>query len=127
MKILHLNTQGFGCLSGHINFQPEGVNLWIAPNARGKSTLAIAILEALYGPPHPDGRQLEHRELAALKPIVGECFDVQLDVQVNGRPLCILRDFIAGEIKILEGGLHGKDVTDEFRTGGSEFAIGERL
>lgn len=127
MKILQLKTQGFGCLAGHIDFQPTGVNLWIAPNAWGKSTLAIAIREALYGPPRPNPHLVEHRELAALKPMEGEFFDVQLDVEVKGRHFCILRDFAAGRVQVFEGGFHGIDVTDEFRASRGQFEIGECL
>lgn len=127
MKILQLKTQGFGCLAGQMEFQPTGVNLWIAENAQGKSTLAIAIREALYGPVHLDRRRKEQQELVSLEPLKGEAFDIRLDVEVKGQPFCIFRDFAARQVRVLEGGIHGKDVTDEFRVSKSQFEIGKTL
>jgi uncharacterized protein YhaN len=127
MKILRVEAEDFGCLSGCIEFCPDGINLWIAPNEQGKSSLAAAICEALYGPPRPLGQRRGHQRLAALRPLNEGAFRVQLDVDVNGRHITILRDFADGRVQVLEGGIHGTDITEEFRARGGEFEIGERL
>lgn len=127
MKILRLETRGFGCLSGHIDFHPEGINLWVAPNGQGKTTVATAIREVLYGPLRVNPHLVEHRELAYLQPMDGKVFSVQLDIEVGERRLCIIRDFSRGTVQVLEGGFHGMPITEEFRTGKDRFGIGERL
>ena len=48
---MHLETlkiKGFGCLRTTVQFAPEALNLAIADNEAGKSTLIAAILAAFY-------------------------------------------------------------------------------
>lgn len=124
MRIARIELRDFGCLSGHIAFQPEGLNLWIAPNEEGKSTVAAAILEALYGPPSPRKTKKEHAQLRRLRPLNDGAFCVHLDIEVQGRRIRIERNFKQGQVRIKE---NGRDVTEEFRARKSTFEIGEKL
>jgi len=62
MQIKRIEVVGFGCLTRHeLSFEPERVNLILAPNEAGKSTLLAAVEIALYGFPSArfqDGREL---------------------------------------------------------------------
>src|SRR6185436_3698907 len=51
MRIRRLRVEGFGNLKGDFIFSSDRCNLILEPNESGKSTLAAAILAALYGFP----------------------------------------------------------------------------
>ena len=124
MKLLKLEIQGFGPLSGTLQLAASGVNLIIAPNESGKTTLVEAIRAALYGPHTPDGRTRLGRHLACFEPRHGGGFGLSMQVEVKGRKLLINRDFKCGSAHVYED---GQDVTGSFRVGKDRLEIGEQF
>ncbi|MFN8588474.1 MAG: SMC family ATPase [Candidatus Eisenbacteria bacterium] len=125
MKLLRLDVKGFGPLRGEWAFAPNGVNLVVDDNERGKSTLLSAIVAALYG--LEDDRR-SHRVLTPLerwRPWQGGEFRLELELEVAGRRLRIARDFDRGTVTVFDGA--GREVTPEFVTGRDDGSIGQKL
>lgn len=127
MTVLRLETKGFGCLKGNLALQPTGINVLVAPNEQGKSTIAAAILEALYGAIRPSKRGIG-AELAPFEPVDSESFDVTLWMKHENRVLIIHRDFKAGQVRVSDTSAgEEKDITEEFRSGKDALVIGDKL
>lgn len=125
MKLLRLEAKGFGPLRGEWAFAPNGVNLVVDDNERGKSSLLSAIVAALYG--LEDDRR-SHRVLTPLerwRPWQGGDYRVELELEVAGRLLRIARDFERGTVSVFDGA--GREVTAEFVTGRDDGSIGQKL
>ncbi|GEM_PF-7030232 len=121
MRIRRIELRDFGCLSGHIEFQPEGLNLWIAPNEEGKSTLAASILEGLYGPRKPKPTD----PLWSWQPLNDGAFSLALELELQGKRVIIERNFRHGRVRIWED---GHDITDRFLASKNKMIpIGEEL
>lgn len=118
MRIRRLLLRSFGCLRGEFHFSADRINLILEPNEKGKSTLAAAILAALYGFP-PGQRRSEGRPIVDAdvhRPWSGEGYYVEMDLEVEGRGYTIKRDFARREERVLEWKT-GKDITAEFQAG----------
>jgi hypothetical protein len=100
LRIERIHVEGYGPLSGVFHFPPEGVGLWATPNESGKSALASAIVDALYGSP-PGARPLgpDARITAEL-------------TQSNGESLIVTRELSSGTLRVTTS--DGLDVTSRF-------------
>lgn len=126
MRLLELDIRGFGRLEGRYPLEAgEGrLALLVAPNEAGKSTLAAAVLAALYGV-ESDRRRARNRvvEQELHRPWRAAGYGLVLRLSHGDRELVVDRDFADGSVRVLEG---GRDATDEFRRGGT-VAVGEVL
>ena len=126
MRLLRLDIRGFGQLQGRIDLDPgDGhVGLVIERNEAGKSTLAAALLAALYG---LDGDRRRFRgtitDLDRFRPWHQGEYGLTLHLSHRGEELLVDRDFAQGTVRVLRG---AEDVTDRFRQGTS-VAVGETL
>ena len=97
MKLIGLHVENFGCLHEIDTSFSEGLNLRIAPNGRGKSTLAVFIKAMLYGLPASTKRSLIENERKRYTPWQGGAFGGALDLTVDGEDYRIERFFGAKE------------------------------
>lgn len=125
MKIVRLQTDGFGGLKGRFHFPPQGLVLFLAPNEAGKTTLLSAIREAFYGAPKAADTGLG-RHLLRYLPAGGGPYNVRVEVEYRGQRLSIVRDFLSGETRVFPTQNPAEDLTETFRAGRS-FRIGEAL
>jgi DNA repair exonuclease SbcCD ATPase subunit len=123
-----LNIRGFGCLRTQVEFARDQVNLAVADNETGKSTLIAAILSAFYGIVDDtrvsrDKRPHRRNVLPWDNP---DEFGLELDFQSENRLWRIDRDFNSGEVKLIDR-VTGKDHRDEYHRGRGIYVIGEEL
>ncbi|HEY3174300.1 MAG TPA: AAA family ATPase [Candidatus Polarisedimenticolia bacterium] len=127
MKIRRLRIDGFGNLRGDFIFSSDRCNLILEPNESGKSTLAAAILAALYGLPRQRAtrdRPIKMKE--QYRPWSGGAFAVELDVDCRERSYTIRRDFDQDTVVVLDGAT-GKEITAQFSRGKDHVDLGEAL
>lgn len=125
MRLLHLDVRGFGRLRGRIDLQVDaGLGLVLERNEAGKSTLASALLAALYG---LDGDRRRFRgtitDLDRFRPWNEGPYGLSLTLERNGETLTVDRDFTQDTVRVLRG---AEDVTDRYRRG-HEIAVGEGI
>ena len=123
-----LKVTGYGCLRGEYKFAPDKVNLAVADNETGKSTLVSAILAAFYGIVEDervtrDPRPRRKNVLPWTKP---EEFGVTLDFCVDKIHWRIQRDFNSGLVKLIDRD-SVRDHTDEYYKGHGGYRIGEGI
>ncbi len=138
-----LHIRGFGCLRTTIDFAPEKVNLAIANNEAGKSTLVAAILAAFYGLREddpddvngfdnhlPNQDEISHDERPLRDKVIPwtnpEEFGLTLDFTEDRNHWRIERNFHAGTVRLLNRDTGG-DRTSEFHRGHGAYMIGEEL
>ncbi len=123
MWIKSLNISGFGRARGAYKFERGRVNLVVRPNAAGKTTLADAILYALYDFPGRGGPKGELRPRDRYKPwAAGDPFRVEMVVETReGRGLRIEADFSRqGALRVWDE-VSGKAVELEGQAPGARF------
>gem|GEM_PF-2455438 len=129
MHFESLNIRGFGCLRTRVEFAPDKLNLTIADNEAGKSTLVAAILAAFYGV-EDDFRKLSDKRRPHIKNVVPwerpEEFGIELDFVLDNIRWRIERDFANGEVHLYNRDT-GRDLAAEFHTGRGRYQIGEKL
>lgn len=128
MFLERLKIRGFGCLRTKIEFAPDRVNLAVADNETGKSTLIASILAAFYGVVDDlrDRRDKRpHRRLVIPWENPDE-FGIELDFTTNDRKWRIERDFNTYEVRLIDRDT-GKDHAPEFHRGKGTYVIGEEL
>ena len=127
MIIESVQVVGFGCIAGEYEFS-SGMNLVIAGNEKGKTTLADALVAILYGIKR-GGRQGGNGSVLSRKYSLAssDSFAGSAVVKTNdGRRLNIWRDFALGKLRVLELA-SGKDITLEFDSPPNGDCLGERL
>jgi energy-coupling factor transporter ATP-binding protein EcfA2 len=123
MWIERLEVIGFGNLTGQrIEFDKTKVNIILEPNEYGKSTIAEAIWAILFDyPPIEASDNGNGKPGAAKQPLSGAAFKGYLDLNIDGRRLRVIRDFVERSVKVLDLskdlGRAQSDVTGEFITG----------
>jgi DNA repair exonuclease SbcCD ATPase subunit len=125
VKLHRLLVEGFGALRGEIAFDPERLTLVLDENERGKSTLLVAVMAALYG---LDSDRRSHRVLTPLerwRPWAGGPYRVELELEDQDERFTVKRDFDAGTAEVRDA--RGRDLTAEFRVGKDEFSVGRKL
>ncbi len=128
MFLEKLNIRGFGCLRTTVGFEPDKLNLVVADNETGKSTLVAAILASFYGIREDDflatdKRPLREKVLPWSNP---EEFGLSLDFAAAGKLWRIDRDFNASTVTLIDRETQ-KDHTSEYRRPHGELEIGEEL
>lgn len=125
MIFKRLTIDGFASLAGEWRFDPERLNLIIGENERGKTTLAAAIVAALYG---LDGDKRSYRDretpLEQHRPWSGRSYALELEFDLGDKRYVVSRNFSTGRLVVLE---NGKDTTESFRHGSGEYKLGEEL
>ena len=127
MIIESVQVGGFGCITGEYKFS-RGINLVIAGNESGKTTLADALVAILYGI-KCRGRQSGSGSVLARRysPVCSDSFAGSAVVKTSdGRRLNIWRDFALGKLRVLELA-SGRDITLEFDSPPNGDCLGERL
>lgn len=128
MKIRRLRLDSFGCLRGEFYFSADRLNLILEPNERGKSTLAAAMLAALYG--FPSGqRRSESRpftEIELYRPWGEDGHLVEMDVEVEGRVYTVRRDFARRDEHVYDR-RSGKEITADFQVSKDFVDLGGKL
>ncbi|HZE89919.1 MAG TPA: AAA family ATPase, partial [Verrucomicrobiae bacterium] len=128
MRIRRLMLRDFGRLRGEYHFAADRINLILEPNESGKSTLAHAILAALYGFPAGQ-RRSEARPIPDVdvhRPWSGGEYLVEMDVEAGGRVYTVRRDFGKKE-EVVREWRTGKDISAEFTTAKDTLDFGGRL
>jgi len=124
MRLLRLRAY-FGVLNGiDLPFSPTGMNLVVDENERGKSTLVAAIACALYGL-DAKGRG-SNAERERYRPLTGDRFEVELDLESAGRRLRVRRNLARNSCNVEEiDSVH--NVTAEFASGKNGWDLGTPL
>ena len=131
MILEKLLIRGFGCLKTTVTFSPNRLNLIVADNEMGKSTLVSAILASFYGIKEEELSDDQKRDKRPLLDVVrpwadSKEFGVTMDLQSDGDLLRIERDFNNGSVIVVD--LDEKEErTDKFLGEDGKFYIGERL
>ncbi len=123
-----LKIHGYGCLRTEVAFAPDRLNLIIADNETGKSTLVSALLAALYG------IESDRRRVVSKRPHMERVlpwtepdrFGVRLDFTMGRTTWRLERDFHTGEVRLIDRST-GKDHSDEYHVGHGRYRIGEKL
>jgi len=119
LRIEGIEIEGFQGLSGSFKFPAEGLGVGSSPNNAGKSTLARAILTALYGPEIRERPWVEECSGQKNTSIVLHCrFD-------DGRTLTITNDFSNGSVVVTDSA--GMDCTSMILQDAPPHHLGEKL
>ncbi len=128
IRWLSFQTHGFGRLKGRWEFDPGKLNLIVGHNEAGKSTLTAGLTSALFGMQYDKRKRL----LPGNKPFaddylpwLGSGFDLELEMEYNGRHLLIVRNLEERSLKVVEAGI--SDVSAEFLTSKNRDTLGEAL
>ncbi|MFH0766166.1 MAG: AAA family ATPase, partial [Calditrichota bacterium] len=128
MYFEQLHLLGFGCLRTRVNFVPDRVNLAVADNEAGKSTLISALLAAFYGIVEDERVTRDkrpHRKMV-LPWSNPEEFGLALDFNMNGACWRIERDFNSGHVSLINRS-SGRDYAEDYHRGRNVYNIGEEL
>ncbi len=123
-----LKIHGFGCLRTEAAFVPDKLNLVIADNETGKSTLVSALLAAFYGI-EEDRRKIgsERPHLTSVLPWIDpNQFGVTLDFTLDDARWRIERDFHNKSVRLIDRET-GQDHADDYHKGKGNYRIGEEL
>ncbi len=127
MRIDSMKITGFGALSGEIVFHP-GLNLIVAPNESGKSTLAAAILALLYSVRTSTGKRwMSTPDEERYLPLDGSAYRISGILTLDdGQSLSVWRDLKTDEFSVQDSA-SGKDLTKKFMRKPSGDTLGETL
>lgn len=103
MKLLRLEIENFGKLSGYTLDLRDGLNILHEKNGWGKSTLAVFVKAMLYGLPASTKRSLDRNERKKYAPWQGGSYGGSLDFSCEKGKFRVERFFAA------------KEADDEFR------------
>lgn len=129
MWIEQMRIRGFGSLTGDVTFHP-GLNMILAPNEAGKSTLAAALFALLYGVRSRGSgsrRTQKTEDYFRYRPLRGTSFEVSGILHLrDGRRLNVWRDLEGDRLRVVDLG-SGKEVSDDFLRGASGDVLGSTL
>ncbi len=128
MYLERLNIRGFGCLRTSVSFATDRVNLAVADNETGKSTLIASILAAFYGIVEDlrDRRDKRPHRRHVIPWENPDEFGLELDFSNDSRKWRIERDFNSGEVRLIDRDT-GRDHAADFHRGRGTYMIGEEL
>jgi len=123
-----LDIRGFGRLKTKVEFAKNKLNLVIADNEAGKSTLVDALLAAFYG------IEMDNRKTSVKRPHYKHVqpwsnpdeFGLILNFVADGVPWRIERDFNSNSVKMIDRD-SGKDLSSRYHKGRGVYRIGEEL
>ena len=123
---LHRLGCRFGRLEGDFRFADDRLTLVIEDNEQGKTTLAEAILAALYGFERLGSGPEERRRFL---PLAGGAAFVELELTSRSRRLLVRREFPSPgeETARITDAASRRDVTREFLSSRNPTPLGERL
>ena len=128
LHLQSLNINGFGCLRTSVSFDSDKLNLIIADNEQGKSTLVAALLAAFYGivedarvkfDKRPNKQNFTPWESS-------DQFGVVLEFTQNNIPFTLARNFSNGSVKLIDEET-GRDTSDQFFLKRSKYNLGEKM
>ncbi len=129
MLIQSLELDAFGLLQKKIAFSEDRLNLIVAPNEAGKSTLVRGLDALLYGlsdePVGADGSG-ERSERAVYRPWEHERYFLSGIVSVDGEMLRLSREPENASLEVTETS-DGDEVTDRYRDEDGEENVGRQL
>lgn len=128
MHFESLNIRGFGCLRTNVKFAPDKLNLAVADNESGKSTLIAALLAAFYGVVDDlrDKRDKRPHRRNVTPWTTPEQFGLELDFTAENRRWRIQRDFGTGEVHLIDRET-GRDHAADHHRGRGAYNFGENL
>ena len=128
MWIKRVELNGFGNLSDTvIEFSRDKLNLVVANNEYGKSTLAEAIWAVIYNYPTQRVSSDKLKDRDAKRPLSGGQFKATLDIECNNRSLRLVRDFLDKTLRVFDLGRADVEVTNEFLSGPTSDNLGYKL
>lgn len=129
MLIERLLFDAFGNLAGkRIDFEQGRLNLVLAANEYGKSTIAESIWAVLFDyPSHQRSTDDKLKERDARKPKSGSVFKASMDLSLPDQTLRIVRDFDEKSLRVFDRQNSDRDVTNEFLSGPNQDQLGIRL
>lgn len=129
MLIESLFFDSFGNLAGkRIDFQKGRLNLVLAANEYGKSTIAESIWAILFDyAPHQRSTEDRLKEREARKPKTSQGFKASMDITLPDQQLRIVRDFDERILKVFDRLNSDRDVTNEYLSGPNQDQLGIRL
>lgn len=119
LRIEGIEIEGFEGLTGSFKFPAEGLGVGSSPNNAGKSTLARAILTALYGPEIRERPWVEETSAQKNTSIVLHCR------RDDGTLLTIANDYSNGSVKLTD--TSGIDCTAAVLQDAPPHRLGEKL
>src|SRR5262245_47055215 len=127
MKILRMRVEGFAGLCGEFIFSSDRCNLILEPNESGKTTLAEAILAALYGFPRQRAtRDQPITPKERFRPWGGGKYSVEIELECRDRAYIVRRDLERDSAAVYDA-LSGKEITAEFSQGKDSLEFGEAV
>jgi|GEM_PF-2441425 len=129
MLIESLLFEAFGNLAGkRIDFQQGRLNLVLAANEYGKSTIAESIWAILFDyPGHQRSTEDKLKEREARRPKSGSVFKASMDLSIPEHRLRIVRDFDERMLKVFDLLNGDRDVTSDYLSGPNQDQLGIRL
>ena len=127
--LLHsINISGFGCLRTSVNFAPDRLNLIIADNEQGKSTLVAALLASFFGIVNDARKKNDKRPNSQVfspwnSP---EQFGVELKFTQNDISYTLNRNFASGSVRLIDEGT-GREISDVYHRGKGRYDIGRKM
>ncbi len=127
MRIDWLEIAGFGVLRGTFRFHP-GLNLLIAPNESGKTTLGAALTALLYGlKEQGDKRRKKSEDEDRYSPWSGDPYRLTGELALqDGRRLRVERDLNRDRLRATDPA-DGRDLTADYARGPNGDRLGEAL
>ena len=129
MLIERLLFDAFGNLAGkRIDFEKGRLNLVLAANEYGKSTIAESIWAILFDyPSHQRSTEDRLKEREARKPKSSNVFKASMDVSMPDQSLRIVRDFDEKTLRVFDRLNSDREVTNEYLQAQNQDQVGIRL
>ncbi len=126
MRLVQLDIEGFGSVSGTIKFPQESLVLMVDRNEAGKSTLANALFFTLFGVPDGNRDKDLYRIANRYLPWDGKPFRTSLTLHTGDRLVRITREFGSKRTTRVSDANTFEDLTSQFMPGRKDL-IGETI